>query len=124
MSALTFQLPIPARELSPNARCHWSRKAKAVTAARVAAACEANRVLFDSKTYTPPKWSKARCKAVLYHTRAVTPDPDNFIASLKPYLDGLADAGIVANDRELWPERPEYVRVKRLPRVEITIEPE
>lgn len=49
------------------------------------------------------------------------PDPDNIIASLKAYIDGLADAGIVANDKNLWPERPAIQRVERLPRVEITI---
>lgn len=49
------------------------------------------------------------------------PDPDNIIASLKAYIDGLADAGIVANDKNLWPERPEIRRVERLARVEIKI---
>jgi len=34
------------------------------------------------------------------------PDPDNIISSLKSAFDGLQDAGVVANDRGLWPERP------------------
>ena len=37
MSSLTFQLAVPATELSPNARIHWGRKAVAVKTAREAA---------------------------------------------------------------------------------------
>ncbi len=40
------------------------------------------------------------------------PDPDNIVASLKAAFDGLQDAGIVANDRSLYPERPE-IRTKQ-----------
>lgn len=123
--SLTLQLPVPDRALSPNARVHWSVKGKAVSAARVAAAVEANRVLFERRPpMPPPRWEKARCHAVLFHKGKRTPDPDNFVASLKPYLDGIADAGLMANDRNLWPERPEFRQVSKMPRVEITISPE
>jgi len=123
MPALTFELPIPGPALSPNARGHWAVKAAAVKAARAAARGEAVRVL-DSAGLRAPRWEKARYRAMLFHVGARTPDPDNFLASLKAYLDGLADVGIVANDRGLWPERPEYRQVAIMPRVEITIEPE
>jgi hypothetical protein len=36
-------------------------------------------------------------------TKAHHPDPDNAIASLKPWLDGFADWGVVANDKGLVP---------------------
>jgi hypothetical protein len=36
-------------------------------------------------------------------TNAHHPDPDNAIASLKPWLDGFADWGVVANDKGLVP---------------------
>jgi len=122
--SLTFYLPIPDKVLSPNARCHWAVKSKAVKAARTAAKTEACRVLGDSGC-PAPRWAKARYTARLYTLPASrVRDPDNFIASLKSYLDGIADAQIVANDRDLWPERPEFHRCTRMPRVEIIVTPE
>lgn len=120
-TSLTLQLPVPVKELSPNARIHWSAKARAVKAARVAARIEAVRVLNGIRA---PRWPRAGYCATLFHLTARTPDPDNFNASLKAYLDGIADAGVVSNDRGLWPERPQFCRVERMPRVEITITPE
>lgn len=121
MRALTFQLPMPDSRLSPNSRNHWAVKSKVVKASRLAAAEEARRVLSDNQM-EPPRWEKASMGVVLFlGPRNKQPDPDNLIASLKPYIDGLADAGIVANDKNLWPDRPEIRRVERLPRVEITI---
>ena len=73
---------------------------------------------------TPPRWGKAVYKAVFLFPDARRRDPDNCIASLKAYLDGIADAGLVANDCDLWPVRPEIrqcARISRMPRVEITI---
>ena len=120
--ALTFQLPLPDRRLSPNARNHWALKARMVKAARGAARLEAVRVL-DGRT--PPRWGKAKFRpAVFLAPKNRQPDPDNLLASLKSYIDGLADAGIVANDRDLWPERPTFSRVEKFPRIEITITPE
>lgn len=117
----TLQLPIPDRRLSPNARSHWWAKSVLTKAGRTAARIEALRVL-DGRL--PPKWIKARMRVTLFHRTKRTPDPDNFIASLKAYCDGIADAGIVVNDRGLWPERPVFVQVDRLPRIEIEIESE
>ena len=119
--ALTFQLPLADRSLSPNARPHWAVKAKAKKLARALASKEAGRVLCEARM-EPPRWCKAGMKAVFFLLpKQQQPDPDNIMAMLKPYIDGLADAGIVANDKNLWPERPEVRRVERLPRVEITI---
>lgn len=41
-------------------------------------------------------------------------DQDNAIASLKPYLDGLADAGIVSNDRDFTVLPPEMVVSRKM----------
>lgn len=120
---LTLQLPIPDKVLLPNARVHWVVKSKAVKAARALAKAEGARVLADAGI-SPPLWGKAKFKAVLFYTRGTQPDPDNFNASMKSYCDGIADARIVANDRNLWPERPEFIKVAKMPRVEITIEEE
>lgn len=121
MGKLVLQLPIPHRLLSPNARVHWAVKAKLVKSHRQAAKVEAWRVLGGAK---PPLWAKARYKATLLTLRASRLDPDNFNAMLKSYLDGIADAGVVANDRGLWPERPEFLKTDKFPRVEIEIEQE
>lgn len=122
--ALTFQLPVPDRALSPNGRAHRAVKWKAASKARSVAKAEAERVLADAKM-KEPYWKKAKYTAVLFMAgRMMRQDPDNFIATLKPYIDGIADAGIVYNDRDLWPERPEFRKVERMPRVEITITPE
>lgn len=121
MDSLTFQLPSPPLILRPNGRAVEFLKRKARREARLAAAEEARRVLSDNQM-EPPRWGKASMGVVLFlGPRNKQPDPDNLIASLKPYIDGLADAGIVANDKNLWPDRPEIRRVERLPRVEITI---
>ena len=120
--ALTFQLTLPDRRLSPNARHHWSVKAPVAKAARAAARREAERVL-DGRP--APRWTKAGLRPVVFlGPTNRQPDPDNLLASLKAYIDGLADAGIVVNDRDLWPERPTFIRVTKFPRIEITITPE
>lgn len=84
MSEIT--LPWPARELSPNARCHWAVKAKAVKAARQAAGwatkaagvkVEGDGAIYLHITFHPP--SKRR------H------DIDNCVARLKGAIDGIAD---------------------------------
>jgi hypothetical protein len=120
---LTFQLPVPTQPLYPNFRGHWTTPAAAKRFARALARREGERVLCDAKI-PPPRWKRAHYWATLFHLRPITPDPDNFCASLKAYLDGLADAGIFDNDRNVWPERPQFLRATRLPHVEITIEPE
>jgi hypothetical protein len=125
MESLTFQLPIPAKELRTRNTVGSIGgrivKARFTKAARVAAKLEAVRVL---EGRFAPKWPKVAAKVVLFHLGAKTMDPDNFIASLKAYFDGICDAGVVLNDRGLWPERPRFERVDRMPRVEITISPE
>ena len=123
MSALTFQLPIPAKALSPNARLHWAVKSKAVKESRRTACIEALRVLGDAGM-PAPYWAKAKMRVVVFTATARRPDPGNLMASLKAYEDGFADAGVILNDRNLWPERPEFRKSERMPRVEITIEPE
>lgn len=82
-------LPWPSRELSPNARGHWSHRAGAAKSARAEAylvAIEAGwkrAVLPEGRlhlwiTFHPP-------------TRRL-PDDDNMLARFKPARDGIADA--------------------------------
>jgi hypothetical protein len=118
MNSITITLPIPARKLSPNARTHWAEKAKLTKASRRAAYFAALEALNLRK---PPGWIKARLGVRAFFKTLNFPDPTNFPLSLKAAIDGIADAGIIANDKGLWPERPVFEKDTGNPRVEITI---
>jgi len=116
MNSITIILPLPDPVLSPNARVHWAKKAKAAKSYREVAQWAA----FKKMHPAPAKWEKSSYKARFYFPTARRRDADNAIASLKSALDGVADAGLVVNDSGLWPERPEFYTDKGNPRVEIT----
>lgn len=119
---MKFYLPLPDRVLSPNIRSHFMVKAKAVKAARAAAKAEVGRVLDGAPA---PLWGKASYVATFFLLpKHRDRDPDNSIASLKAYIDGIADGGVIQNDRNLWPERPVFIRTDKMPRVEIVVTPE
>lgn len=93
---LTFKLPWPPKECSPNARGHWSKKAKAARAYRNECAYDAlffgarNMKLSDGPigldlAFFPPDRRRR--------------DDDNIIASFKAGRDGLADALRVDDNR-------------------------
>lgn len=86
MTVLSITLPWPPKELSPNARLHWSKLAKAKKSYRHVCAVQAKvqgakRIQADklhlSLTFYPP-------------TRRAF-DLDNALARMKSGLDGLAD---------------------------------
>ena len=70
----------------------------------------------------PPRWVKARYWVTVFHVSPQVRDFDNVTAAIKGYIDGMADAGVIKNDRDLYPERPRRERVERMPRIEISIE--
>jgi hypothetical protein len=118
MTSITIVLPIPARKLSPNARVHWAEKAKLTKASRKVAHLAALEAL---NLRRPPGWVKAKMNVKAFFKTMNFPDPGNFMASLKSSEDGIADAGIIVNDRALWPERPVFTKDSINPRIEITI---
>lgn len=93
-----ISLPFPPRELSPNARVHWARKAKVIAAYRQwcgwAARVGDTGFLLPSLTLKPPV--EATVTFVLPDKRRR--DMDNLLASLKPMWDGLVDAGLLGDD--------------------------
>lgn len=119
--SLTVTVALPPKACNPNARLHWAAKGRGVRACRQAAALAAKAAL---KGKPAPMWAKAAVKVEAFFPTARFPDPDNLIASLKATFDGLADAGVVANDRGLWPERPSIAKDKANPRIVLTITPE
>lgn len=118
MKSITITLPLPASKLSPNARTHWAEKAKLTKASRKAAYFAALEALNLRK---PPGWLKARLEVRAFFKTERGRDADNFMASLKSVCDGIADSGIIANDKGLWPERPVFAKDTGNPRIEITI---
>lgn len=117
MTSITITIPHPPRILSPNARAHWRAKATATKQHRMQAWAASVAALKG----LPPHWLKARMSVTAYFKTRRWPDPANLMASLKAAEDGIADAGIVANDRGLWPERPTFHTDKANHRIEITI---
>ena len=96
MTTITICLPLPDRLLHPNARCHWAKKAKAVKLAKEAAFYEARLAGVHGNL-----WKTADVKAVFYFQLSRTRDKDNSSASLKAYLDGIVQAGLLVNDSGL-----------------------
>lgn len=100
---LTATIPLPPDALSPNARVHWSVRAKhtkrhrfaafvAIAAAKREAKWQGKRPVEIDIEY------RCHAKAQGYKPR----DVQNAISSLKAALDGLADAGIVGSDAAHW----------------------
>lgn len=107
MSSFTIELRPPPKAVRPNARVHHMARARAVKHYRTIARLLATHAMRGQR---PPGWLQARAKVVAYHATGNRMDPDNLIASLKPAFDGIADSGMISNDRGLWPERPEMRR--------------
>jgi Holliday junction resolvase RusA-like endonuclease len=113
---MVIVLPLPPRELSPNARPHWAAKARAVRQYRETAYLSA---LAECRA-RPLR--VARVTARFYFRTQRRRDRDNLLASLKPAFDGIADAGVVANDAGMI-HMPVEQYVDRIdPRVEIAVE--
>lgn len=82
---IKFDLPWPSNQLSPNARLHWAKRAKAVKAARAEAEIIAKghcrplqgRILFVLEFF-PPDLRRY--------------DDDGLLARMKSARDGIADA--------------------------------
>ena len=86
------------KQLSLNDRMHWAVKMKATKEWRDAA-------LVLARHHRIPA-----CKRILVELHYLPRtnqrrDPDNLVASLKPLVDGLVDAGVVPDDTEQWVDR-------------------
>ena len=121
MDSITITFPMPDSKLSLNSRIHWAVRQKLARAARSTARIASLAALAGR---TPPGWVKARYDLKAYFKTMAFPDPDNLTTRLKSTLDGIADSGIIREDRALWPERPIFRKDARNPRLEITISQE
>lgn len=118
---LVVVLRLPSMTVSQNdSHCHWRIKARAVKAHRTEAAaivCEEMRRL----GIVGP-WPSARVSATMFFRIRARRDPHNLPERLKPILDGIADAGLVANDRDLIVAPPREEVDRESPRIELCIE--
>lgn len=92
---IAIELPWPARQLWPNARMHWSKKASYTRQARRYAWAKAlqhpeTRVL---------NGKRLEVTAVFCPPDARARDDDNMLSACKAYFDGVAD---VVGDDSRW----------------------
>ena len=118
MKSILITLPIPNNGLSPNARLHWAAKAKLTKNARLASYYIAKVVLNGEL----PKWTSARTTITYYKKTAAHMDADGALSRLKAALDGIADAGIVSNDKAFSHNPITILKDAANPRVGILIE--
>lgn len=93
--ALSVLLPWPPKELSPNARIHWTQLAKAKKAYRAACAWTAKEQ--GARRIDADKLHMA---LVFYPPSRRAYDLDNALARMKSGLDGLAD--VLGVDDRHW----------------------
>lgn len=116
--SITLLLPQPPAALGPNARAHWAVRARFTRALR-ACAREAAIDRLDAAGLGRPRASAADVTVTLVPAAARRRDRDNILAGCKALFDGLADAGVVADDSALThqpvviaqPRRPAHLRV-------------
>lgn len=89
-------LPWPSRDLHPNSRVHWSRRARAAKAARMFAAV-ATGMAGGSNVQLPD--GRIHCWIDAYPPDRRRRDTDGVLSSLKSALDGIADALAVDDHR-------------------------
>jgi crossover junction endodeoxyribonuclease RusA len=113
-------LPLPPKELSPNARCHWKPLQEIKRRYRTGAFLRTLEVLGRSPK---PMLNRATTTITFYHSTGRFRDADNALASLKAGLDGITDAGVMANDHGFRHNPIEFMKDRDNPRVEIIIDP-
>jgi len=117
---ITIEVPIPHRALNPNGRSHWRAKSSLTSIERQTARLTAMSWL-NERMLDPPRWAAATIQCTFYFATKRRRDKDNAEASLKATRDGLADAGIVANDAAFTSLPPTLLVDKLRPRVVIEI---
>lgn len=84
-----LRLPWPNKDMSPNARIHWARKAKAVKIARTFAFFKTQEAGWH-KMELPE--GRLHLWIDFYPPTKRMPDDDNMLSRCKAYRDGIADA--------------------------------
>lgn len=117
---IVIVLDLPPKELSPNSRSFWRVKRLAVKSYREHAKEESMIAAYHS--CLSEAFREVKIQAAFYRKRNVPMDGDNALAMLKPAFDGLQDAGIVTNDRQITHLPVLFFKDVESPRVELRIE--
>ena len=110
-------LPWPPKDCSPNARCHWGKKAKA--AATYRRACFYDSLNQNIEAMRGPKTFRMAIQFAPPDKRAR--DDDNLIAMFKPGRDGLADA-LSVDDQHIKIGAIDIIKPERPGAVYVTLE--
>ena len=97
---LRIELTLPPQGTNPNARVHWRKKARDVRDYRWQTAL-VTRSLLNETGCKRPRWERAIVQVTYCQVRRPLRDTDNIIASLKSAFDGLVDAGLLSDDRDV-----------------------
>lgn len=110
-------VPWPHRYLSPNSRVNWKAKCQISRRARKVGSLLAKEI-FGCGFKASPQDKRICVKLITHAYDRRQRDEDNIIASLKPWLDGIAD-GINVNDAAFHFLPLEVGSTKRPPDIEI-----
>lgn len=82
-----LEFPFPPKEVSPNSRCHWAKKAKAAKTYRAAVyiLCKQAAIALPETTGKLHLWID------FYAPDKRVRDADNLLASAKNLVDGIAE---------------------------------
>ncbi len=119
VARLEVVLPLPPKELKPNARPHHMAKANRVREYRSEARDAAMAAAYDVDLMRQLPAASVRIMA--YWPTVRTMDPDNLIATMKSAIDGITDAGIWLDDRDLTYLPPRQAKDADNPRIVIVI---
>lgn len=89
-------LPWPSKDLSPNGRVHWARKAKAVKEAREQAYYLAKAAGWPGQVLPT---GRLHMWIDFYPPTKRLPDDDNMLSRMKAARDGIADALLIDDKR-------------------------
>lgn len=125
--AVTFQVPLPPRELSPNGREHWATKGRATAGYREYVGWEAQQARKRARLVEQlPRvrislvFCTKEAKGRFYQPR----DIGNGVAAFKAGFDGIVDAGWMQDDSRKFLELGRVeITAERGPFVEVRIEP-
>lgn len=119
---LVVELALPAKGLSPNASKGSSRKSKSGT---VKLHRDKSGWAFKvaMRNASVGKLESVSIRAVFYFNKNARRDAGNAMASLKPAVDGMVDAGLLRDDsyRRLTELPPLFLVDKARPRVELRV---
>lgn len=95
---IAIDLPWPPRELHPNSRVHWTRRAKQAKLCRLLG--KGATVLAGVRWNDPDVPQALKVTAIFSPPDNRRRDLDGMLSSIKSYLDGIAD--IIGIDDSKW----------------------